>query len=136
MGRLLHPLTVYTFLADVDEVLTGWRREGIYAGAATFAGNQITRLVIVFAWAACQQFGFPSGSQPNTAVAAITGIFVFGVIGLALGAIYFSMQMKLDRQELCGAAGGNVFALAMAVASKMCRLRPGKDADPPTGLYE
>ena len=46
------------------------------------------------------QFGFLSGqgSQPATAVAAINGIFVFGVIGL-LGAIYFSMQMKLDRKN-------------------------------------
>jgi oligogalacturonide transporter len=28
-----------TFLADLDEVLTGLRREGIYAGAMTFAGK-------------------------------------------------------------------------------------------------
>jgi oligogalacturonide transporter len=95
------PWTVYTFLADVDEVLTGRRREGIYAGAMTFAGK-ITRSVIVFCmgWV-LGQFGFLSGqgSQPATAVAAINGIFVFGVIGLALGAIYFSLQMKLDRKN-------------------------------------
>ncbi len=42
------PWTVYTFLADVDEVLTGRRREGIYAGAMTFAGKMV-RSIIVFA---------------------------------------------------------------------------------------
>ena len=33
------PWTVYTFLADVDEVFTGRRREGIYAGAMTFSAS-------------------------------------------------------------------------------------------------
>ncbi|MBN3201343.1 MFS transporter, partial [Pectobacterium brasiliense] len=54
------PWTVYTFLADVDEVLTGRRREGIYAGAMTFAGKMV-RYVIVFAmgWT-LSQLGFVS----------------------------------------------------------------------------
>lgn len=95
------PWTVYTFLADVDEVLTGRRREGIYAGAMTFAGK-ITRSVIVFAmgWV-LGEFGFKSGqaAQPEMAVNAIVGIFTLGVIGLAIGAIVYSMQMKLDRKN-------------------------------------
>jgi oligogalacturonide transporter len=95
------PWTVYTFLADVDEVLTGRRREGIYAGAMTFAGK-ITRSVIVFAmgWV-LGQFGFLSGqaTQPDTAINAILGIFTLGVIGLGLGGIYYTTQMKLDRRN-------------------------------------
>jgi oligogalacturonide transporter len=38
------PWTVYTFLADVDEIYTGRRREGIYAGAMTFSGKFCARL--------------------------------------------------------------------------------------------
>jgi len=95
------PWTVYTFLADVDEVLTGRRREGIYAGAMTFAGK-LTRSVVVFGmgWT-LSQFGFLSGSatQPTTAVHAIIGVFTLGVIGLALGGIYYTTQMKLDRKN-------------------------------------
>ena len=33
------PWTSYTFMADVDEVVTNRRREGIYAGAMTMAGS-------------------------------------------------------------------------------------------------
>jgi oligogalacturonide transporter len=95
------PWTVYTFLADVDEVLTGRRREGIYAGAMTFAGK-LTRSVVVFGmgWT-LSQFGFLSGqaTQPVTAVHAIIGVFALGVIGLALGGIYYTTQMKLDREN-------------------------------------
>jgi oligogalacturonide transporter len=82
-------------------VLTGRRREGIYAGAMTFAGK-ITRSAIVFAmgWI-LGQFGFLSGqaAQPDTAVNAIIGIFTLGVIGLGLGGVYYTYQMKLDRKN-------------------------------------
>lgn len=95
------PWTVYTFLADVDEVLTGRRREGIYAGAMTFAGKMV-RSVIVFAmgWT-LSRFGFVSGqsNQPEIAVQAIVGVFAIGVISLALVAIYYTTQMKLDRKN-------------------------------------
>lgn len=95
------PWTVYTFLADVDEVLTGRRREGIYAGAMTFAGK-LTRSVIVFAmgWT-LGQFGFASGqaAQSAMAVQAVAGVFALGVIGLALGGIYYTTQMTLDRKN-------------------------------------
>jgi oligogalacturonide transporter len=47
------------------------------------------------------QFGFLSGqaTQPTTAVHAIIGVFTLGVIGLALGGIYYTTQMKLDRKN-------------------------------------
>ncbi|VTM88462.1 sugar (Glycoside-Pentoside-Hexuronide) transporter [Raoultella ornithinolytica] len=54
------PWTVYTFLADVDEIYTGRRREGIYAGAMTFSGK-ILRSIIVFTMGAILSFyGFQS----------------------------------------------------------------------------
>ncbi|CAM3625191.1 Na+/melibiose symporter or related transporter [Yersinia entomophaga] len=95
------PWTVYTFLADVDAVLTGRRREEIYAGAMTFAGKMV-RSVIVFSmgWR-LSSFGFVSGQseQPEIAVQAIVGVFAVGVIALALVAIFYTTQMKLDRKK-------------------------------------
>ncbi len=99
--RGLHiPWTVYTFLADVDEIYTGRRREGIYAGAMTFSGK-ILRSIVVFSMGAILSFyGFQSKahSQPESAVTAIAVVFCVGVIALALAAIVFSKQMKLDRK--------------------------------------
>lgn len=94
------PWTVYTFLADVDEVFTGRRREGIYAGTMTFSGK-LVRSVIVFTMGAILSFyGFQSKSQtqPESAVMAIALVFCVGVIALALAGIYFSAQMKLNRK--------------------------------------
>ncbi|MGI1325435.1 MFS transporter, partial [Klebsiella quasipneumoniae subsp. similipneumoniae] len=94
------PWTVYTFLADVDEIYTGRRREGIYAGAMTFSGK-ILRSIVVFSMGAILSFyGFQSKahSQPESAVTAIAVVFCVGVVALALAAIVFSKQMKLDRK--------------------------------------
>ncbi|MCS3407956.1 MFS transporter [Serratia sp. AKBS12] len=94
------PWTVYTFLADVDEVFTGRRREGIYAGAMTFSGK-IVRSIIVFTMGAIlSYYGFQSKAhtQPETAIVAISWVFFAGVAILALVAIVFSSQMTLNRQ--------------------------------------
>ncbi len=50
-GRVPAGFTIYhgpfTPSADVDEIYTGRRREGIYAGAMTFSGK-ILRSIVVF----------------------------------------------------------------------------------------
>ena len=38
-------------------------------------------------------------TQPESAVHAIVGIFTLGVIGLGLGGVYYTYQMKLDRKN-------------------------------------
>lgn len=43
------PWTAYTFMADVDEIVTNRRREGVYAGAMTMAGK-LMRASIVCYW--------------------------------------------------------------------------------------
>jgi oligogalacturonide transporter len=75
------PWTVYTFLADVDEIYTGRRREGIYAGAMTFSGK-ILRSIIVFSMGAILSFyGFSRKRIRNqSAVTAIAVVFCAGVI--------------------------------------------------------
>lgn len=94
------PWTVYTFLADVDEVFTGRRREGIYAGSMTFT-SKILRSVIVFGMGTIlSYFGFQSKahSQPESAITAIACVFFIGVTVMAIIAMFFSAQMKLNRK--------------------------------------
>lgn len=94
------PWTVYTFLADVDEVFTGRRREGIYAGAMTFAGKILRSAIVFVMGAILSYYGFQSKAhtQPDSAVTAIAVVFCVGVIILALAAVIFSSQMKLNRR--------------------------------------
>ncbi len=94
------PWSVYTFLADIDEVLTGRRREGIYAGAMTMAGK-LMRATVVFVLGLVLKFsGFVSGTnsvQPESATTAINLVMLFGVCGMAILGIIFTYRMKLDK---------------------------------------
>lgn len=95
------PWAVYTFLADIDEIYTGKRREGIYAGAMTLSGK-IVRAIIVFAMGAILSFyGFQSKAhvQPESAINAIAVVFCVGVCLLAVLAVIFSSQMKLNKKN-------------------------------------
>lgn len=95
------PWSVYTFLADIDEVYTGRRREGIYAGSMTFT-SKIVRSIVVFAMGVILSFfGFQSKAhvQPESAVHAIVGVLLIGVTSLALMAMFFSYRMKLNRKN-------------------------------------
>ncbi|HAM7106028.1 TPA: MFS transporter, partial [Escherichia coli] len=93
------PWSVYVFLADVDEVLTGRRREGLYAGAMVMAGKLMRATVVFCLGVVLSLFGFESGihHQSASAVNAINGVMIFGVAGMALIGIYFSVKMKLDK---------------------------------------
>ena len=94
------PWTTYTFMADVDEVVTNRRREGVYAGAMTMAGKLMRASIVFLLGVVLQWFGFESGasSQPDSAVHAIIGVLIIGVCGLAVLGIVFSFKMKLDHK--------------------------------------
>ncbi|MDQ1236341.1 oligogalacturonide transporter [Paenibacillus sp. SORGH_AS306] len=91
------PWNQYTFLADVDEALTGRRREGIYAGMMTFAGKMVRAVVVFILGWVLQYFGFVSKAltQPVSAQHAIFGVLVFGTIILAIVGILATLVMKL-----------------------------------------
>lgn len=93
------PWSVYTFLADVDEVLTGRRREGIYAGAMTMAGKLMRATVVFVLGLVLSFYGFEKSVdvQPESALHAINGVLIFGVCGMSLIGIFFTYKMKLDK---------------------------------------
>lgn len=94
------PWTAYTFMADVDEVVTNRRREGVYAGAMTMAGKLMRASVVFILGQVLAAFGFVSGAstQPQSAVNAIAGVLLVGVGGLAIIGIVFSCRMKLNHK--------------------------------------
>lgn len=92
------PWSTYTFMADVDELVTDRRREGVYAGAMTMAGK-FMRFIVVQALGIVLAFGgFDKKAevQPDSAITAILGVLLIGVCGLAIIGIYFTLRMKLD----------------------------------------
>jgi len=95
------PWTVYTFMADVDEVVTNRRREGVYAGAMTMAGKLMRATIVSLLGFILGSYGFKSGvaTQPVAVVHAIIGVMLIGVCGLAILGIVFSFKMKLDRNN-------------------------------------
>lgn len=60
--------TAYTFMADVDEIVTNRRREGVYAGAMTMAGKLMRASVVFILGQVLAAFGFVSGAstQPQS----------------------------------------------------------------------
>lgn len=55
-------------MADVDEVVTNRRREGIYAGAMTMAGKLIRASIVSILGFTLAAFGFKEGAsvQPES----------------------------------------------------------------------
>ena len=94
------PWSTYTFMADVDEVVTDRRREGVYAGAMTMAGK-LMRFVVVQSLGfilAANGFDKKADTQPESAIMAIILVLLIGVCGLAIIGIYFTIRMKLDHK--------------------------------------
>ena len=94
------PWTAYTFMADVDEIVTNRRREGVYAGAMTMAGKLMRASIVFILGQVLAAFGFVSGAsvQPESAINAIAGVLLIGVGGMAVIGIIFSFRMKLDHK--------------------------------------
>jgi oligogalacturonide transporter len=94
------PWTAYTFMADVDEVVTNRRREGVYAGAMTMAGKLMRASVVFILGQVLAHYGFVSGAsaQPTSAINAIIGVLLIGVAGMACIGIIFSFRLKLDHK--------------------------------------
>ena len=114
------PWTAYTFMADVDEIVTNRRREGVYAGAMTMAGKLMRASIVFILGQVLAAFGFVSGAsvQPESAINAIAGVLLIGVGGMAVIGIIFSQILSCEgrdfmKKELLGVvmAAGMIAAL-------------------------
>lgn len=99
-GLYFIPWNIYSFIPDVDEMVTRQRREGIFAGVMTLTRKSTVAVAIMVIGAILQNSNFVKGQliQPESALHAITGLLVFGTGGLLLISLYMTFRFKLTRE--------------------------------------
>lgn len=92
------PWNNYTFVADVDEILTCNRREGIFAGFMSLLRKASQALSIFLVGVALQMAGFVSGQthQPESAINMIMIIMIVLPVLLTLWGIWSAFQFKVN----------------------------------------
>jgi oligogalacturonide transporter len=92
------PWNTYNYMADVDEIVTGRRREGVFAGVMTFIRKTAQAGAVALAGVLLEAGGFLSGSkeQSSEAVSTIIWLLAAGpLVVLALGFLV-SLRFKLS----------------------------------------
>jgi oligogalacturonide transporter len=95
------PWNNYAFIPDVDEALTGQRREGVFAGVMSLIRKGTQALAVFLVSVALQDAGFVSGktTQPSAAVTAIISILLFGTLIFLIGGLIVSYRYKLTKEN-------------------------------------
>ena len=93
------PWTVYTFIPDVDEIITKRRREGLFAGTMTFARKTTSALAPFLTGFVLEKAGFVKGATVQSQ-AATNGLVLYMVAGaciLLLVAFITTYFFKLNK---------------------------------------
>ncbi|MCH9277069.1 MFS transporter, partial [Bifidobacterium amazonense] len=112
----------YTFIPDVDEIITSKRREGQYAAINSTIDDIFSSAETIVIGLVLEATGFVEGatSQPPQTVTALACLFAFAPIAICLIGIVFTYRLKLNR--------GNHELLL----SEIARLRAGGSMDDAT----
>jgi oligogalacturonide transporter len=99
-GLYFIPWNIYSFIPDVDEMVTRQRREGVFAGVMTLMRKSTVAIAIMAVGTVLEHSNFVKGQliQPESALNAITGLLVFGTGGLLLISLYMTFKFKLTRE--------------------------------------
>ena len=73
------PWNTYTYIADVDEVITGQRREGIFAGIMTLTRKASQAGAVMLVGIVMQMSGFVSGQKTQPAEVSHTILLILSV---------------------------------------------------------
>jgi oligogalacturonide transporter len=94
----LVPWSVYNYLPDVDEAVTGQRREGIFAGVMTLVRKLSQAAAIAGTGVAITAGGFVSGAKTQTphALQTLTLIMVAGPIVVMLLGFLVAVRFRLN----------------------------------------
>lgn len=97
-GAYSIPWNVFPFIPDVDEIITGQRREGEFAAMMGFIRKLTSGLASVFLGWILAENGFKSGAttQSAQAIHALMFTMIFVVGGLTLLALILAVTFKLD----------------------------------------
>jgi oligogalacturonide transporter len=91
------PWATYNYMADVDEIVTGRRREGAFAGVMTFVRKMSQAAAVILVGQVMEWSGFVSKAttQSPTAIAAIVGVMGLGTITMLAFGIFVSSRFRL-----------------------------------------
>ncbi|KQM18512.1 MFS transporter [Sphingomonas sp. Leaf24] len=119
------PWATYNYMADVDEIVTGQRREGSFAGVMTFVRKATQAAAVAGVGLVIQAGGFVSGAQTQTpeAINTIALLLGVGTLGVLVAGIVVSLRFRLDPRT---------HAILM---EEIERLRSG-DPTPPDPLHK
>nr|WP_152601367.1 MFS transporter [Erwinia oleae] len=113
------PWNIYTYISDVDEVITGQRREGIFAGIMTLTRKASQAGAVMLVGIMMQLSGFVAGSgtQSETVSHTILAILCVGTLMVLSAGFFISLRFRLnlathqilrEETEKMRAAGGVV----------------------------
>jgi len=113
------PWATYNYMADVDEIVTGRRREGAFAGVMTFVRKLTQSVAVAGVTALMSLGGFVSGAEVQSDQAILTLALVLGIgtIGMLIFGVLVSTRFKLNSET---------HAVLMA---EIDRLKADPDAD-------
>ncbi|MEP9402306.1 MFS transporter [Sphingomonas silueang] len=91
------PWATYNYMADVDEIVTGQRREGSFAGVMTFVRKATQAAAVAGVGLIIQAGGFVSGAKTQTpeAIHTIALLLGVGTLGVLAFGILVSLRFKL-----------------------------------------
>jgi oligogalacturonide transporter len=88
------PWNTYTYIADVDEVITGQRREGIFAGIMTLTRKASQAGAVMLVGIIMQLSGFVSGQKTQPYEVSHTILLILSVGTLAVLACGFLVSLR------------------------------------------
>ena len=93
------PWSVYNYMPDVDEIVTGRRREGAFAGVMTFVRKLMQSAAIFIVSQILNFAGLVPGVkiQPVEVVNTAVTIMVVGALGVMLFGFFVSLRFRLKR---------------------------------------
>lgn len=92
------PWSVYNYLPDIDEAVTGKRREGIFAGVMTLVRKLTQSLALTVTGFVIQAGGYHSGAatQSDGAIHTVVWILVAAPIVIMLGGLVAAWKFRLN----------------------------------------
>lgn len=92
------PWATYNYMADVDEIVTGRRREGAFAGVMTFVRKLTQTIAVTGVTAIMSLGGFVSGAKTQSPEAINTLALVLGIgtIGVLICGVLVSLRFRLN----------------------------------------
>lgn len=93
------PWSVYNYMPDVDEIVTGRRREGAFAGVMTFVRKFMQSVAIFIVTQILDASGLIPGKnvqQPQSVIDAVLMLMAFGTLGILAFGFLVSTRFRLN----------------------------------------